>query len=178
MNIANIITVARLLSVPAVLYCLLHGDMRLAFYIFLFAGLSDAVDGMLARRFHLQTELGAWMDPIADKLLMVSVFIMLAWLDLIPDWIVFLAVTRDALIVGAFLVSNLIGNPIKVAPLMISKINTAAQIVLIVTVLSDQAFSLGLVQPVTVLLYLAALLTIASGASYLVLWMRHVAASK
>ena len=178
MNIANIITVVRLLSVPAVLYCLLHGDMRLAFYIFLFAGLSDAVDGAIARRFHLQTELGAWMDPIADKLLMVSVFIMLAWLDLIPDWIVFLAVTRDALIVGAFLVSNLIGNPIKVAPLMISKINTAAQIVLIVTVLSDQAFSLGLVQPVTVLLYLAALLTIASGASYLVLWMRHVAASK
>lgn len=177
MNIANIITVARLLSVPAVLYCLLHGDMLLAFYIFLFAGLSDAVDGAIARRFHLQTELGAWMDPIADKLLMVSVFIMLAWLDLVPDWIVFLAVTRDALIVGAFLVSTLIGNPIKVAPLMISKINTAAQIVLIVTVLSDQAFGLGLAQPVTVLLYLAALLTIASGASYLVLWMRHVAAS-
>lgn len=177
MNIANMITVARLISVPAVLYCLLHGDMRLAFYIFLFAGLSDAVDGMIARRFGLQTELGAWMDPIADKLLMVSVFIMLAWLDLIPDWIVFLAVTRDVLIVGAFLVSTLIGNPIRVAPLMVSKINTAAQIALIVTVLSDQAFGLGLSQPVTILLYLTALLTLASGASYLVVWMRHMAGS-
>ncbi len=178
MNIANIITLARLLSVPAVLYCLLHGDMRLAFYIFLFAGLSDAVDGAIARRFHLQTELGAWMDPIADKLLMVSVFIMLAWLDLIPDWIVFLAVTRDTLIVGAFLVSTLIGNPIKVAPLMVSKINTVAQVLLVVAVLSHQSFGLGLTTVVTILLYLTALLTLASGASYLVIWMRHVAGSK
>ena len=178
MNIANIITIARLLSIPVVLYCLLHGDMRLAFYIFLFAGLSDAVDGAIARRFDLQTELGAWMDPIADKLLMVSVFVMLAWLGIIPDWIVFLAVTRDALIVGAFLVTTLIGNPIKVAPLMVSKLNTAAQIVLIVTVLSDQAFDLGLAGAVTILLYLTALLTLASGAAYLVVWMRHVAGSR
>ncbi|MCD2171814.1 CDP-alcohol phosphatidyltransferase family protein [Rhizobium sp. C4] len=178
MNIANIITVGRLLCVPAVLYCLLHGDMRLAFYIFLIAGLSDAVDGAIARRFNLRTELGAWMDPVADKLLMVSVFVMLAWLGLIPDWIVFLAVTRDALIVGAFLVTTLIGNPIKVAPLMVSKINTAFQIALVVTVLSDQAFGLGLGPLVTILLYLTALLTCASGASYLVVWMRHVAGSK
>jgi cardiolipin synthase (CMP-forming) len=178
MNIANIITVARLLSVPVVLYCLLHGDMQLAFYVFLFAGLSDAVDGVIARRFDLQTELGAFMDPIADKLLMVSVFVMLAWLGLIPDWIVFLAVTRDALIVGAILVASLIGNPIRVAPLMVSKVNTAAQILLIVTVLSDQAFGLGLNSFVTILLYLTALLTFASGASYLVVWMRHVAGSK
>lgn len=178
MNIANIITVARLLSIPVVLYCLLHGDMRLAFIIFLFAGLSDAVDGVIARRFNQRTELGAWLDPIADKLLMVSVFLMLAWLDLIPDWIVFLAVTRDALIVGAFLISTLIGNPIKVAPVMVSKINTAVQIMLIVTVLADQAFGLGLADVVTILLYLAALLTCASGASYLVIWMRHMAGSK
>ena len=178
MNIANLVTVARLLSVPVVLYCLLHGEMRLAFYVFLFAGVSDAVDGAIARRFDLQTELGAFMDPIADKLLMVSVFVMLAWLGLIPDWIVFLAVTRDALIVGAIVVSSLIGNPIRVAPLMLSKVNTAAQILLIVTVLCDQAFGLGLNSFVTILLYLTALLTFASGASYLVVWMRHVAGSK
>ena len=178
MNIANLVTVARLLSVPVVLYCLLHGEMRLAFYVFLFAGVSDAVDGAIARRFDLQTELGAIMDPIADKLLMVSVFVMLAWLGLIPDWIVFLAVTRDALIVGAILVSSLIGNPIRVAPLMLSKVNTAAQILLIVTVLCDQAFGLGLNSFVTIFLYLTALLTFASGASYLVVWMRHVAGSK
>ncbi|HZG28082.1 MAG TPA: CDP-alcohol phosphatidyltransferase family protein [Ensifer sp.] len=178
MNIANMITIARLLSVPLVLYCLLHGDMRLAFYIFLFAGLSDAIDGTIARKFDLQTELGAWMDPVADKLLMVSVFVMLAWLDIIPDWIVFLAVTRDALIVGAFMISTLMGNPIKVAPLMVSKANTAFQIMLIVTVLSDQAFNLGLDVAVTILLYFTALLTLASGASYLVVWMRHMAGSK
>ncbi len=178
MNIANMITVARLLCVPAVLYCLLHGEMRLAFYIFLFAGFSDAVDGIIARRFNQRTELGAWLDPIADKLLMVSVFVILAWLDIIPDWIVFLAVTRDALIVGAVMMSTLIGDPIKVAPLMLSKANTAVQILLIVVALSDQAFGLDLAGAVTILLYLAALLTLASGASYLVVWMRHVAGSK
>jgi cardiolipin synthase len=178
MNIANIITVARLLAVPAVLYCLLHGDMRTAFYLFLFAGLSDAVDGALARMLDQRTELGAWMDPLADKLLMVSVFVMLAWLGIIPDWIVFLAVTRDALIIGAFLVSTLIGNPIKVRPLMVSKANTAAQILLVVLVLSDQAFHLGLGNAVTILLSVTALLTFASGASYLVVWMRHIAATK
>lgn len=177
MNLANLITVARLLSVPVVLYCLLHGEMLLGFYVFLFAGLSDAVDGVIARRFNLQTELGAWMDPIADKLLMVSVFVMLAWLDLIPDWIVFLAVTRDALIVGAVMISTLIGNPIKLAPLLVSKLNTAVQILLIVVVLSDQAFGLGLAAAITILLYLTALLTLASGASYLVVWMRHMAGS-
>ena len=183
-NAANALTVLRIVLVPVFVVALMwdHGQTTalrlLALALFVVAAVTDRVDGWLARRNNLVTDFGKLMDSIADKLLMVSVFIMLAWLDLTPDWIVFLAVTRDALIVGAFLVSNLIGNPIKVAPLMISKINTAVQIVLIVTVLSDQAFSLGLVQPVTVLLYLAALLTIASGASYLVLWMRHVAASK
>lgn len=177
MNIANIITVARLLAVPAVLYCLLHGDMRAAFYIFLFAGISDAVDGALARLLDQRTELGAWMDPLADKLLMVSVFVMLAWLGFIPDWLVFLAVTRDLLIVGGFIVSTLIGNPIRVKPLMVSKANTAAQIVLVVLVLSNQAFALGLAMPLAAMLVITALLTFASGASYLVVWMRHIAGS-
>lgn len=178
MNAANIITVGRLLAVPLVLYFLLHGDMRAAFVVFLLAGVSDAVDGAIARHFNQRTELGAWLDPLADKLLMVSVFVMLAWLDFIPDWLVFMAVTRDALIVGGFLISTLMSNPIKVAPLFVSKANTAAQILLVVLVLSNRAFGLGLENAVTAMLYLTALLTFASGASYLVLWMRHIAGSK
>jgi cardiolipin synthase (CMP-forming) len=178
MNLANIITIGRLLAVPLVLYFLLHGEMRAAFFVFLIAGASDAVDGAIARLFNQRTELGAWLDPLADKLLMTSVFVMLAWLGIIPDWLVFMAVTRDALIVGGFLVSTLISNPIKVDPLFVSKANTAAQIVLVVMVLSDQAFGLGLENVVAVMLYLTALLTFASGASYLVLWMRHIAGSK
>ena len=177
MNIANIITVFRLLAIPAVLYTLLHGDTVTAFYLFLIAGLSDAVDGALARLLDQRTELGAWMDPLADKLLMVSVFVMLGWLGEIPDWLVFMAVTRDALIVGGFVVSTLIGNPIRVRPLYVSKANTAAQIVLVVMVLSNLAFALGLDTPITIMLALTALLTIASGASYLVVWMRHIAGS-
>lgn len=178
MNIANVITVFRLLAIPVVLYTLLHGDAVAAFYLFLIAGLSDAIDGALARLLDQRTELGAWLDPLADKLLMVSVFVMLAWLGEIPDWMVFLAVTRDALIIGGFVVSTLIGNPIRVRPLFVSKANTAAQIALVVLVLSNLAFALRLDTPITIMLALTALLTIASGASYLVVWMRHIAGSK
>lgn len=178
MNLANMITVGRLLAVPLVLYFLLHGDMRAAFFVFLLAGASDAVDGAIARMFNQRTELGAWLDPLADKLLMTAVFVMLGWLGKIPDWIVFMVVTRDVLIVGGVVMSTLLANPIKVEPLFVSKANTAAQVFLIVIVLADLAFGLGLENLVSGMLTLTALLTLASGASYLLLWMRHIAGSR
>lgn len=177
MNIPNIITIGRLLLVPAVIYTLLHGDMMTALILFTVAGISDAADGTIARVFDLRTELGAWLDPLADKLLMVSVFVMLAWLEVIPDWLVFLAVTRDALIIGAVVISNLTGHPMEVSPIFISKANTASQIVLVVLVLANQAFEWHMDMTIAVTLYLTAALTFASGASYLLVWMRHIAGS-
>jgi cardiolipin synthase (CMP-forming) len=178
MNIANIITIGRLLAVPAVIYALLHGNMVAAFLLFLIAGLSDAVDGAIARHFNQRTELGAWLDPLADKLLMISVFVTLAWLGAIPDWLVFIAVTRDALIVGAVIIGKLLGNPLKVEPILLSKANTAGQVALTALVLYDLAFHAGLDAPVSLMFYVSAGLTIASGASYLVIWMRHIAGSR
>ena len=178
MNIPNLITVGRLLAVPAVIYALLHGDLRIAFFVFAVAGLSDAVDGAIARFFNQRSELGAWLDPLADKLLMVSVFVMLAWMGAIPDWLVFMAATRDALIVGAVVVSSLMDNPLKVSPIFISKANTAVQILYAFAVMANMAFNLGMDEPLTALLYTSALLTIASGASYLLIWMRHLSGSQ
>ena len=178
MNIPNIITLGRLLAVPAVIYALSHEHMIVALILFTLAGISDAVDGAIARLFDQRTELGAWLDPLADKALMVSVFVMLAWLNAIPDWLVFLAVTRDILIIGAVLISDLTGNPLKVSPIFISKATTAAQIVFAFLALINLAFNAGLQTPLWFMLYVTAGLTIASGLSYLVVWMRHLAGSE
>ena len=103
--------------------------MWIAFVLFLAAGLSDAVDGYLAKRFHMTTELGAYLDPLADKTLIVSIYITLGINGLIPGWLVILVVSRDIMIVGAVMLSWLVGTPVKVKPLLVSKLNTAAQIV-------------------------------------------------
>ncbi|MCO6186482.1 CDP-alcohol phosphatidyltransferase family protein [Rhizobium sp. L1K21] len=175
MNLPNLITVVRFLLVPAVVYALLHDEFGWAFAMFLIAGISDGIDGIIARRFNQQTALGAWLDPLADKLLMVSVFVSLAALGILPDWFVFLAVSRDVLIVGAVAISSLMMTPIAVKPLIVSKANTVAQITLASLFLASESMP-GLLSPLllTVAVWLTAVLTIASGASYLGVWLAHM----
>ena len=115
--------------VPIVVWAIASGAMWIAFVLFLAAGLSDAVDGYLAKRFHMTTELGAYLDPLADKALIVSIYITLGINGLIPGLLVILVVSRDIMIVGAVMLSRLVGTPVKVKPLLVSKLNTAAQIV-------------------------------------------------
>ena len=137
MTIPNLITLGRIVLVPVVFWLLVSGRVRLAFFAFLLAGISDAVDGFLAKRYRWQTELGAYLDPLADKLLIVCVFVALGVLGELPSWIVITVVSRDILIVMAVLVSWLMGHPLHMKPLVISKANTAAQIVLAAFVLAS-----------------------------------------
>ena len=106
LTLPNIITIARLCGVPVLVWALIEGDWTLAFAIFVVAGISDAVDGALARRLNQQSELGLYLDPIADKVLLVSVFVGLALLGRLPDWLAIAVVGRDLLIVGAVLLSS------------------------------------------------------------------------
>ena len=140
MTAANMITVLRFVLVPVVVYCLLTEQWRLAFAGFLVAGISDGVDGFVARHFNQRTKLGGYLDPMADKLLLVSVFVVLGFLGELPLWLVILAVSRDALIVCAVLLSTVMSNPVEMKPLFISKANTAVQIVLAAVVLAELAF--------------------------------------
>src|SRR5690606_15586158 len=111
---------------------------------------------------------GAYLDPVADKLLLVSVFIMLGYLGALPLWLIALAVSRDLMIVGGVIVSSVIGNPVRMRPLIVSKVNTAAQMVLAVVTLAELS-GWSEVAPVgNWLVWLVALLTIASAAAYLV----------
>jgi len=168
------ITILRFLLVPAVVYWLLSGQGDLAFAGFLVAGISDGVDGFVARHFNQRTQLGAYLDPMADKLLLVSVFIVLGFMGELPLWLVVAAVSRDALIVCAVLLSTVMGNPVEMKPLIVSKVNTAIQIVLAATVLAELSFSTEFGPARPILIGVSGLLTIASAAAYLVAWLRHM----
>ena len=175
MTLPNLITVARFIMVPLVILAMIDGEMLTAFVLFLLAGVSDGLDGFIARNFNQRSELGAWLDPVADKSLLVSVFIMLGWLGALPSWLVIFAVSRDALIVGAVVLSSLLENPVEMRPLLISKANTMAQIVLLILVLADLAGLARLDAVIGWMIYAVAGLTIASASAYLVTWLKHMA---
>ena len=174
MSIPNLITLGRILLVPIVVWAIASGAMWIAFVLFLGAGLSDAVDGYLAKRFNMTTELGAYLDPLADKALIVSIYITLGIYGLIPGWLVILVVSRDIMIVGAVMLSWLVGTPVKVKPLLVSKLNTAAQIVFACVVLGTLGFAYPLPKVSLVLMALVAALTLLSVAAYVAEWVRHM----
>ena len=169
------ITLGRVILVPIVFWLLLNGQLQAAFMAFVVAGISDAVDGFLAKRFHWETELGAYLDPIADKLLIVCIFIALGVTGRLPSWVVIIVVSRDILIVIGVVLSWLLGHPTPMKPLAVSKMNTVAQLVLAATVLAFEAFNLTKLNgAVIALTWLAAATTIASLVAYLRIWLRHM----
>ena len=139
MSIPNLITLARILAVPVLVWAIISGEMGLAFLLFLAAGISDAVDGFLAKRFGMTTELGAYLDPLADKALIVSIYVALGIVGALPAWLVILVVSRDIMIVGAVLLSWLVDRPVAMKPLLVSKINTAAQLLYLTAVMLGAA---------------------------------------
>jgi len=160
--------------VPVVVWAIASGEMRFAFLLFMVAAISDAVDGFLAKRFGMTTELGAYLDPLADKVLIVSIYVTLGINGFIPRWIVILVVSRDFMIVGAILLSWLVDRPVRVKPLTISKLNTAAQIVYAGLVLASFGFELNAERLLTFVMALVAALTLLSVGFYVAEWVRHM----
>jgi cardiolipin synthase len=165
---------ARILLVPVVVWAIATGQMYFAFLLFLAAGISDAVDGFFAKRFGMKTELGAYLDPLADKVLIVSIYVTLGITSVIPLWIVILVVSRDIMIVGAIILSWLIDRPVQIRPHVVSKINTAVQIVFAGLVLAVHSFSLSAEPVLTLVMALVAVLTSVSVGLYLAEWVRHM----
>ncbi len=174
MNIPNFITLGRVILVPIVFWLLVSGKPQAAFLAFVLAGVSDGIDGFLAKRYGWTTELGAYLDPLADKLLIVSMFVALGVRDALPSWLVIAVVSRDILIVIGVILSWLLDHPVRIRPFAVSKANTLVQLLLLATVLADEGFALGLAAPRTVLIWLTAVLTVASLAAYLRAWLRHM----
>lgn len=175
MTIPNLITIGRLIAVPFVIAAISQGLWTLAFVLFLLAGISDAADGIIARRYQLRSELGAYLDPLADKALLVSIYVTLAVVAVLPGWLAIAVVSRDVMIVAAILVSRLMDRPVEIKPLFVSKLNTAAQIAFAALVLGAMALGGVWAGLMAWGMGLVAVLTMLSAAAYLIRWLRHMA---
>lgn len=164
-NPANIITFARLCAVPLAFWLVLDQRIGQAFVLFVAAGLSDALDGWLARRYG-GNAVGAMMDPVADKALLVTMYITLAAVGVLPTWLAILVVFRDMVIVGGVVILSVMGNAVAIKPLYISKLNTVLQILLVAVSLLEGGFGLGLPILRMLLIWCVAATTLASGAAY------------
>src|ERR1700751_488137 len=173
-SIPNITTLGRILLVPIIIWAIASEQMALAFAVFVVAGVSDAVDGFLAKRFHMTSELGALLDPLADKALLVSIFIALGIWGAIPRWIVILVVSRDFMIVGAVIVSWLFDKPVPMKPSMVSKLNTVAQVAFAALVLASLGFEFKPKPYDLILMGFVTVFTLSSVSLYLVEWVRHM----
>lgn len=175
-NLPNLISLARLCAAPVMIWLMLDGAWTTAFGLFLLAGLSDAVDGLIARRFRARSRLGGFLDPLADKTMLVSVFVMLGYMGHLPAWLVILVVFRDVIIIGGALLVHTVTGKLEMHPLMISKLNTVAQFVLLAFLLARLAMGVDLRMIEILLVYAVAVTTTLSGAAYVVSWARRAAA--
>jgi cardiolipin synthase len=174
LSIPNLITLARILLVPVLVWAITSGETRLAFLLFVAAGISDAVDGFLAKRFGMASDLGAYLDPLADKALIVSIYVSLGIAGAIPPWLVILVVSRDMMIVAAVMLSWVVGRPMAIKPLRVSKLNTVAQIVFAALVLGTRAFGIDIEPLLTLTMAAVAVLTLLSVGFYVAEWVRHM----
>ncbi len=169
-HLPNIVTIARIALVPVLILLLKDQDYAAGLIVFVIAGASDALDGYLAKRLNVQSRLGAILDPAADKLLLVSAYVMLTVLGHIPFWLVLVVVFRDLIIVGGYMLYTSHAGPVKMRPSILSKINTLMQIALVAVILAQQAA--GLTWPLAeTLIYAVLATTVVSGAHYLWSWM-------
>jgi cardiolipin synthase len=173
-TIPNLITILRLILVPVVIVMIMQGRWPAAFVLFVVAGVSDGIDGFIARRFDMRSEFGAYIDPIADKALLVSIYVTLSIVGVLPNWLAILVVSRDIMIVGAILLSWVMTRPVEIKPLMVSKLNTAAQIGFAALVLSTNAFGVDASRIEDAAMFVVAALTVASAGAYLAGWLRHM----
>ena len=175
-HLPNVLTSLRLVAAPAVAVLLFLGDHRIAFIVFAVAGLSDAVDGYLAKRFGFSTRFGRILDPIADKALMFAAFVMLAILGEVPLWLVILVIGRDALITLGLFVGVAAQAPIRVQPLILGKLCAALQVLYVAVHLGALAFRLPLDAVAPYDAYALAIVALASTLDYLGIWLKAMRA--
>ena len=166
-QLPNALSLARLFLVPVTLWLMIHQQWSAAFWVFVTAGITDAVDGTLARLLRAQTLLGAWLDPLADKVLLDCIYLTLAIMGMMPLWLAVVVGSRDVVIV-LYAARDIVAGKLPLRPLLISKLNTAAQIVLAALVLGQLGFGVGSQMMVDALVICVGLTTGASGAAYLV----------
>jgi len=166
-NIPNILTISRVVLIPFFLNFLVYGYTKLALITFVIAGLTDALDGTVARLTGTKSELGATLDPLADKLLALAAFVALTILGRIPLWLTLTVVSRDVIIVSGSLVIYMLGYDLKIRPVLLGKLTTFVQLSLLVVTLVGLYLNRELMLT-GYLVWLTLALTVASGLQYIV----------
>jgi len=171
-NIPNFLTALRLAAAPALVMLLWQGRYKEALIVFVVAGLTDAADGWLAKRFDLATRFGRYMDPAADKLLMLASFLVLTVLHVTPLWLTVLVIARDIAIVLGIGIARLWELPVRARPSVLGKISTAVQVSYVGLILVMLTFAVDAPWLAQLAAFATAAFTIASGLGYAQLWLR------
>lgn len=170
LTLPNLLTVIRILLVPLVVWRLLVLDMQGAFWLFAAAALTDLLDGSLARLLDQRTVLGAWLDPIADKLMLLSTLFMLAWDGVLPVYLALVVGLRDLVILSGAAAYRRLTGGLDVHPTLTGKLATFVEFILVALALADAALDLGLTEHIPLLSMLAAALVVLSGIRYVWIW--------
>jgi cardiolipin synthase (CMP-forming) len=173
MNIPNTLTIVRILSIPVFVICLLYDRLFIALLIFIGAGVTDGLDGLIARVYRQKTTAGAYLDPIADKLLLTTAYVVLAVLMIIPSWLTVIVIARDVIIALGILILHLTSRKFEVKPLFISKTSTFSQIVTVAWALLAP-YSLFFKGLLPYLIWLTAVLTCISGLQYIYIGTKYL----
>jgi cardiolipin synthase len=169
-QIPNAICVLRMLLVVPLIFALFGGDYRLALALIIFAGLSDGVDGFLAKTFGWQSRLGSLLDPAADKLLLVSTIVSLTVLDLVPIGVTTIVILRDVVIICGALAYFRLAGTLTGEPLLISKLNTLCQLLFVIATIMQAAWQRPATEWLIVLGALVVFTSVTSGLSYVLIW--------
>ncbi len=170
-HLPNLITLFRIALSPVLILLLKEQEYAASLGVFVIAGVSDGLDGFIAKRFDSVSRLGSILDPLADKTLLVSSYVMLTLLGQLPFWLMLTVAFRDLLIIGGYLVYTSMVGPVQMRPSWLSKFNTFMQITLVIVILAQQALHQIYLPVVTVLIYAVLLTTVVSGLHYLWIWM-------
>jgi cardiolipin synthase len=173
-SLPNLVSFARLCAVPLAIWLMIDGRFAPALWVVLGAGVSDALDGFLAKRFNARTEFGAFLDPLADKALLVGTYLTLGYLAHLPVWLVLLVVFRDVMILAGAFVVQAMTQSFKSRPIVISKINTGFQVTLAIVVLLRLGLGVEFGALIDVMVWATAATTVASGFTYLAIWSRRL----
>lgn len=170
-QLPNLITISRIALAPVLILLLKDQEYAASLAVFVIAGVSDGLDGFIAKRFHFESRLGSILDPLADKILLLSSYVMLTLLNHLPFWLMLTVAFRDLLIVGGYLVYTSMVGPVQMRPSWLSKFNTFMQIALVIVILAQQALHWIYSPAIEALIYAVLLTTVASGGHYLWTWL-------
>jgi cardiolipin synthase len=171
-NVPNTLSILRILSIPVFVIFLLYDRFFVALLIFIGAGITDGLDGLIARVFNQKTAIGAYLDPIADKLMLITSFIVLAILRIIPGWLTVIVISRDVIILLGVLLLQLTSHKVEIKPIFIGKASTVMQLVTIAWALVTQ-FSMVMKSVFPAIIWVTAGLTALSGLFYIYIGTKY-----